>query len=112
MYARRRGLDAREGRDMSAAPSCKITTGSGNDEQIAAKRGKFTWKGQGHVETLLIEGFMRDMPDTIGITFGVASSVAPIGILGDAAGELVPTPSGDGMPSRGPGEMLNPSTCA
>jgi hypothetical protein len=97
---------------MSAAPSCKITTGSGNDEQIAAKRGKFTWKGQGHVETLLNEGFMRDMPDTIGITFGVASSVAPIRILGDAAGEPGPTPSGDGMPSRGPGEMLTPSTCA
>jgi Cytochrome P450 len=30
MYARRRGLDAREGRDMLAGPSCKITTGSGN----------------------------------------------------------------------------------
>jgi hypothetical protein len=42
MYARRRGPDAREGRDVLAGPSCKITTGSGNDEQIAAKRGKFT----------------------------------------------------------------------
>jgi len=31
-----------EGRDMSAGPSCKIITGSDNDEQIAAKRGKFT----------------------------------------------------------------------
>jgi hypothetical protein len=38
----RRGPDAKEGRDMLAGPSCKITTGSGNDEQIAAKRGKFT----------------------------------------------------------------------
>jgi len=33
---------AREGRDMLAGPSCKIITGSDNDEQIAAKRGKFT----------------------------------------------------------------------
>jgi hypothetical protein len=34
---------------MLAGPSCKITTGSGNDEQIAAKRGKFTWKIHGGV---------------------------------------------------------------
>jgi hypothetical protein len=33
---------AREGRDMLVGPSCKIITGSDNDEQIAAKRGKFT----------------------------------------------------------------------
>jgi hypothetical protein len=34
-----------------AGPSCKITTGSGNDEQIAAKRGKFTWMAasRGHI---------------------------------------------------------------
>jgi hypothetical protein len=44
MYARRRGRDAREGRDILAGPSCKITTGSGNDEQTAARRGKRTWK--------------------------------------------------------------------
>ena len=44
MYARRRGRDAREGRDILARPSCKITTGSGNDEQTAARRGKRTWK--------------------------------------------------------------------
>jgi hypothetical protein len=40
---------ARESRDVLAGPSCKITTGSGNDEQIAAKRGKFTRKIHGGV---------------------------------------------------------------
>lgn len=38
-------------RDILAGPSCKITTGSGNDEQTAARRGKRTWKNHSDVPT-------------------------------------------------------------
>ena len=65
-----------------------------------------------HVETVLVEGAMGDVPDIIGLTPGAASSVAPMGILAGATGEPGPTPSGDVMPSEGPGEMLIPPTCA
>ncbi len=63
-----------------------------------------------HVE--IVEGAMGDVPDIIGLTPGAASSVAPMGILAGATGKPGPTPSGDVMPSEGPGEMLIPPTCA
>jgi hypothetical protein len=65
-----------------------------------------------HVERRLVEGTMGDVPDIIGLTPGDASSVAPMGILAGATGEPRPTPSGDIMPSEGPGEILIPPTCA
>jgi hypothetical protein len=65
-----------------------------------------------HVVPLLVEGAMGEVPDIIGLTPGDASSVAPMGILAGATGEPGPTPSGDVMPSEGPGEMLIPPTCA
>jgi hypothetical protein len=51
-----------------------------------------------------------NMPEIVGP--GDASSVAPIGIPDGPTGEPGPRPSGDVMPSGGPGEMLIPSTCA
>ena len=65
-----------------------------------------------HVETMLVEGAMGDVPDIIGLTPGAASSVAPMGILLRGTGKPGPTPSGDVMPSEGPGAMLIPPTCA
>src|SRR5437879_5978292 len=64
-----------------------------------------------HVVTVLVAGVIGDVPDIVGLTPGVASSVAPMGILVRATGEPGPTPSGDVMPSGGPGEMFMP-TCA
>jgi hypothetical protein len=61
---------------------------------------------------LLVEGAMGDVPDTIGLTPGDASSVAPMGILVRATGKPGPTPSGDVIPSGAPGEMFIPPTCA
>jgi hypothetical protein len=53
-----------------------------------------------------------NVPDIVGLTPGDASSVAPIGIPDGPTGEPGPRPSGDVMPSGGPGEMLIPPTCA
>jgi hypothetical protein len=64
-----------------------------------------------HDEPMLVEA-IGDVPDIIGLTPGDASSVAPMGILAGATGEPGPTPSGDVIPSEGPGEMLIPPTCA
>jgi hypothetical protein len=53
-----------------------------------------------------------DAPDVSGLTPDDVSSVAPIGILVGATGEPGPTPSGDVIPSAGPGKMPIPPTCA
>lgn len=50
--------------------------------------------------------------DVIGLTPGDVSSVEPMGVLSGATGEPGPMPSGDVMPSCGPGEMLIPPICA
>jgi hypothetical protein len=65
-----------------------------------------------HVAPMLVAGVMGDVADMNGLTPGDASSVAPMGILVGATGEPGPRPSGDVMPSGGPGEMLVPPTCA
>jgi hypothetical protein len=65
-----------------------------------------------HVATVLAKELMGDVPDVIGLTPGVASSVAPIGIPVDATGGPRPMPSGDVIPRGGPGEMLGPPTWA
>jgi hypothetical protein len=49
---------------------------------------------------------MGDAPDVVGLTPGVASSVAPRGIPVRPTGEFGPRPSGDVMPSAGRGEVL------
>jgi hypothetical protein len=46
-----------------------------------------------------------DAPDVVGLTPGDASSVAPRGMPVDATAEPGPMPSGDVMPSGGPGEI-------
>jgi hypothetical protein len=65
-----------------------------------------------HVAPTLVAGVMGDVADMNGLTPGDASSVAPMGILVGATGEAGPRPSGDVMPSGGPGEMLVPPICA
>ncbi len=66
-----------------------------------------------HAVRELVGGIMGDVPDVVGLTPGVASSVAPKGIPVGATAEPGPMPSGDVMPSGdGPGEMLVPPTCA
>jgi hypothetical protein len=65
-----------------------------------------------HVATLLVKGPMGDVPDVIGLTPRVASSVAPIGIPVGATGAPRPIPSGDVTPRGGPGKMLGPPTWA
>jgi hypothetical protein len=50
--------------------------------------------------------------DIVGLTPRAASSVAPSGILVCGTGELGPTPSGEVMPSAGPGNTSIPPTCA
>jgi hypothetical protein len=65
-----------------------------------------------HVARTLVAGVMGDVADMNGLTPGDASSVAPMGILVGATGEAGPRPSGDVMPSGGPGEMLVPPICA
>jgi hypothetical protein len=64
------------------------------------------------LEQLAMPPIDGNVPDVIGLTPGDASSVAPIGIPSGATGEPGPKPSGDVMPSGGPGEMLIPPTCA
>jgi hypothetical protein len=88
MYARRRGRDAREGRDILARPSCKITTGSGNDEQTAARRGKFTCKAmaasRGHVSAshatprIALAKMMASVSDSIRALTGVFTTLLQI----------------------------------
>jgi hypothetical protein len=88
MYARRRGRDAREGRDILAGPSCKITTGSGNDEQTAARRGKFTCKAmaasRGHVSAshatprIALAKMMASVSDSIRALTGVFTTLLQI----------------------------------
>jgi hypothetical protein len=46
-----------------------------------------------------------DAPDTAGLSPGVASSVAPIGIPTDPTGEPGPMPSGEVIPSGEPGPV-------
>jgi hypothetical protein len=53
-----------------------------------------------------------NVPDIVGLTPGDASSVAPMGILIGGTGEPGPTPSGEVMPSVGPGKTLVAPTCA
>jgi hypothetical protein len=53
-----------------------------------------------------------NVPDTVGLTPGDASSVAPMGILIGGTGEPGPAPSGEVMPNVGPGNTLIPPTCA
>jgi hypothetical protein len=65
-----------------------------------------------HVATLLVKGLMGDVPDVVGLTPGVASSVAPIGIPVGATRDPRPMPSGDVILRGGPGEMLGPPTWA
>jgi hypothetical protein len=64
------------------------------------------------LEQLAIPPTDGNVPEVIGLTPGDVSSVAPIGIPVCATGEPGPRPSGDVMPSGGPGEMLIPPTCA
>jgi hypothetical protein len=56
---------------------------------------------------VLVANPIGDVPDVVGLTPGDASSVAPKGMPVGATGEPGPMPSGDVMPSGGPGE-----TCA
>jgi hypothetical protein len=65
-----------------------------------------------HVVTLLVVSPSGDVPDVNGLTPGDASSVAPMGIPVGATGAPGPMPSGDVMPSAGPGEIFIPPTCA
>lgn len=61
-----------------------------------------------HPEAVTAAGPSADVLGVIGLTPGVASSIAPRGIRTGGTGEAEPTPSGDVMPSGGsPGE-----TCA
>jgi hypothetical protein len=71
-----------------AGPSCKITTGSGNDEQIAAKRGKFTCKAmaasRGHISAshatprIALAKMMASVSDNIRALTGVFTTLLQI----------------------------------
>jgi hypothetical protein len=53
---------------------------------------------------VLVDRPNGEVPDAVGLTPGVASSVAPIGIPVGATGEAGPTPRGEVMPrGEGPG---------
>ena len=52
-----------------------------------------------------------DAPDVSGLTPDDVSSVAPIGILVGATGEPGPTPSGEVIPSAGPGKTPQTGHC-
>jgi hypothetical protein len=54
---------------------------------------------------VLVANPIGDVPDVVGLTPGDASSVAPRGMPVDATAEPGPMPSGDVMPSGGPGEI-------
>jgi hypothetical protein len=59
-----------------------------------------------------VRGSSGDAPDMVGLTPGVASSVAPRGIRVGPTGAGAPMPSGDVMPKGNPGEMLGACACA
>jgi hypothetical protein len=66
-----------------------------------------------HVVRLLIVGGSGDVPDVIGLTPSVGSSVMPRRRPVGGTGAAGPMPSGDVMPSgEGPGVMPVPPTCA
>src|SRR5438876_5255472 len=66
-----------------------------------------------HVVRLLIVGGSGDVPDVVGLTPSVGTSVAPRRRPVGGTAEPGPMPSGDVMPSgEGPGVMPIPPTCA
>jgi hypothetical protein len=106
----RRGRDAREGGHVLAGPSCKITTGSGNDEQTATKRGKLTWKihtaSRAHIRAshatprIALAKMMASVSDNIRTLTGVFTT--PLQIMSDEPASLTCSPDADalGRPCR------------